>query len=107
MSDWAEYVAGADPTQASSVLTLGGRRNGGVMEISFEARGVDVPGYQNAARHYRLESTGSPGPGAAWAAVAGYEDWAAGPGVLTVTCTVSPAGASRFYRLRVWLQEKQ
>jgi hypothetical protein len=107
MSDWAEYVAGTDPTQASSVLTLGGRRNGGVVDISFEARGVDVPGYQNAARHYRLESTGSPGPGAAWVAVAGYEDWRAGPGVLTVTCTVSPAGASQFYRLRVWLQEKQ
>ena len=107
LSDWAEYVAGTDPTQPTPDLSLRAQWQRGQVEVSFTARGVDAIGYQNAARHYRLESTTLPGPNAVWSPVPGFVDRTAAPGVTTLTCPVSPAdGAPCFYRLRVWLQQK-
>jgi len=106
-SDRAEYIAGTDPKIPTPGVSLEANWNGGQVEVSFPARGVEGAGYQNAERHYRLESTGSPAPGAVWSPVPGLEDRAAGPGSVTLACLVSPEPwASRFYRLRVWLQQQ-
>lgn len=107
LSDRAEYVAGTDPTQPTSNLSLAVRWQQGQVEISFPARAVDAPGYQNAVRHYRLESAASAGPGAAWSPVPGFADRTVVSGTESLNCAVTPeAEAVRFYRLRVWLQQK-
>jgi hypothetical protein len=107
LSDRAEYIAGTDPTKPTPGLSLEVQWNGGQVEVSFPARGVEGAGYQNAERHYRLESTVSPGPGAVWTPVAGFADYTADSGSVMLTCAVPPeAGATRFYRLCVWLQQK-
>jgi hypothetical protein len=106
-SDRAEYIAGTDPTKPTSFLSLEVQWNGGQVEVSFPALGVEGAGYQNAERHYRLESSASPGPGAVWSPVSGFADYTAGSGSVTLACAVSSeAGATRFYRLCVWLQQK-
>jgi uncharacterized lipoprotein YddW (UPF0748 family) len=107
LSDRAEYIAGTDPTKPTPGLSLGVQWEGGQVEVSFPARAVEGAGYQNAERHYRLESTASPGPGAVWTPVPGFADYTAASGLVTVTCAVSSeAGAARFYRVCVWLQQK-
>ena len=107
LSDRAEYIAGTDPTKPTSGLSLEVQWNGGQVEVSFPALGVEGAGYQNAERHYRLESSPSPGPGAVWSPVPGFADYTAGSGLVTLTCAVSPeAGVTLFYRLCVWLQQK-
>ncbi len=106
-SDRAEYLAGTDPTKPTPGLSLEARWKPGQVEISFPARGVEGAGYQNAERHYRLESTALPQPGAVWSPVPGFADHTAASGSVTLTCGVSPeAGAIRYYRLCVWLQQK-
>ena len=107
MTDRAEYIVGTDPTNATPGLSLEVGWKDGQMEVPFPARAVDAPGYQNAARHYRLEVAGSLRPGAVWSAVLGFEDRIADSGLVKLTCVVPPEdGAGRFYRLRVWLQQK-
>ena len=106
-SDRAEYIAGPDPTQPTPGLSLAVRWNGSQVEVSFPARAVDAPGYQNAARHYRLESAASPGLGALWSPVPGFADRTVAAGTESLTCGVTPeAGTTHFYRLCVWLQQK-
>ena len=108
LSDRAEYIAGTDPTKPASYFSLEVQWNAGQVEVAFLARGVEGAGYQNAERHYRLESTASPGPGAVWSPVPGFTDHTADSGVVTLTYAVSPAtGSNCFYRLCVWLQQKQ
>lgn len=107
LSDHAEYSAGTDPTQSTPGLSLAVRWNDGQVAVSFPARAVDAPGYQNAARHYRLESAVSLAPGVIWEAVPGFADRTVASGTETLTCVVSPeAGAARFFRMCVWLQQK-
>ena len=107
LSDHAEYTAGTNPTQSTSGLSLEVQWNGGQVEVSFPVRAVDVPGYENAVRHYRLESAASPGLGSAWSPVPGFVDRTVASGTETLTCAVTPeAEAVRFYRLRVWLQQR-
>jgi uncharacterized lipoprotein YddW (UPF0748 family) len=108
LSDRAEYTAGTDPTKPTPGLSLGARWNGAQVEVSFPALGADGAGYQNAARHYRLETSVWPGPGGAWSPVPGFEDRAAAPGSTMLTCTMAPqSGPGRFYRLCVWLEQKR
>jgi Bacterial TSP3 repeat len=107
LSDRVEYIAGTDPTKPTPGLSLEARWKGGQVGVSFPALGVEGAGYQNAERHYRLESTPSPGPGAVWSPVAGFSDHTADSGSVILSCVLSPeAGATRFYRLCVWLQQK-
>jgi uncharacterized lipoprotein YddW (UPF0748 family) len=108
ISDAAEYVLGTNPTLATSPLTLEIKLKENQVELSFQARGVETVGYRNATRHYRLECAVSPIQSGNWTAVPPYEDLTAAPGQQTMVCDVSPeAGAARFYRLRVWLQEQR
>ncbi len=105
--DRQEYIAGTDPTTHALPFALRAQSSFGPVEVSFAARGTDGTGYQNAARHYRLESTSSLGPGAVWSPVSGFADRVASPGVATLSCVVPPLpGEARFYRLCVWLQQK-
>jgi len=107
LSDRAEYISGTDPTITTPGLSLAAQWKADQVEVSFPAHGAEGAGYQNAERHYRLESTDSPVPGAVWSPVPGFEDRAAGSGSVALVCRVSPEpGASRFYRLRVWLQQR-
>lgn len=107
LSDRAEYTAGTDPAQSTPGLSLAVRWNDGQVEVAFPARAVDAPGYQNAARHYRLESAASPASGVTWEAVPGFTDRTVASGTATLTGVVAPeSGAARFFRLRVWLQQK-
>jgi uncharacterized lipoprotein YddW (UPF0748 family) len=106
-NDHTEYIVGTDPTKPTPALSLEVQWKGGQVEVFFSARGVEGAGYQNAERHYRLESALSPGPGAVWSPVPGFADYTASSGAVTLTCAVSPtAGATCFYRLCVWLQQK-
>jgi hypothetical protein len=107
LTDREEYIAGTDPMKTTPGLSLEAQWKGGQVEVSFPARGTEETGYQNAARHYRLESTTSPGPGAVWSPVPGFADRIAEPGLVLLTYAVPPeAGAARFYRFRVWLQQQ-
>lgn len=110
MSDREEYIAGTTPTQSTPDLLLHAEQKQGSVEISFTARGVEEIGYQNAARHYRLET--SPGllPQAPWSwfPVPGFADLTAVPGLTTLTYAAPPEpGAARLYRLCVWLEQKR
>jgi uncharacterized lipoprotein YddW (UPF0748 family) len=106
-SDRAEYTAGTDPTKPTPAPLLEARWSGSVVEVAFPARAVDAPGYQNAARHYRLESAPSLLPPVIWEAVPGFADRTVATGVETLTCEVVPqVTAPRWYRLRLWLQQK-
>jgi len=108
MSDRAEYIAGTDPTEAVPDLLLRAEQENGQVNVSFEARGVDGPGYQDAARHYRLESSAAAGEDAVWSPVAYFEDRLAEPGVVTLTYgTSTEAARTRFCRLSVWLEQKR
>ncbi len=106
--DRAEYVVGTDPTQPTAGLLLAIRWTAGQAEVWFQTRPVAVPGYQNAARHYRLENAGSMDPPAIWEAVPGFADRVATSETETLACRVTPrAGAASFYRVSVWLQQKR
>jgi uncharacterized lipoprotein YddW (UPF0748 family) len=106
LSDHAEYTAGTNPTQSTSGLSLEVGWNGGQVQFSFPGRAVDAPGYQNAIRHYRLESTASLAPGGIWEAVPGFTDRTVASGTEMLTCEVNPAfGVIRFFRMCVWLQQ--
>ena len=106
LGDRAEYIAGTDPTTPTPGLGLAIRWHQGQVEVSFAAWAVAAPGYQNAARHYRLESAAALAPAAVWESVNGFEDRTVAVGTETISCLVSPtAGTDRYYRLRVWLQQ--
>lgn len=106
LSDYAEYLAGSCPTNAADGLALRVGARDGPLSLSFVARGVDPIGYQNAARHYALESSASLAADAAWAAVPGFADWLAAPGETMLSYTPPASTAAAYYRLRVWLQQK-
>ena len=106
LTDRQEYIAGTCPTNSTPDLALHAEWKAGKVEVSFLARGAEGAGYQNASRHYRLESATSPEPGAVWSPVASFADHTAGPGSVRLTCVVQPeASAARFYRFCVWLQQ--
>lgn len=105
LTDRAEYIAGTDPTRAASDLRLRAERKDGQIAIVFQTRPAEGTGYRNAARHYRLESSGSADPFGVWTPLTGFEDRVVESSA-DLTCLVSPqTGAARFYRLRVWLQQ--
>ncbi len=107
VTDYDEYVAGTDPTQPNPRLNLQARWTGSAVEISFPAQAAEGAGYQNAARHYRLETRAGLEPHAVWTAVAGFEDHPAISGSEVVTYSVTPAStAPAFFRTRVWLQQQ-
>ncbi|HWQ92369.1 MAG TPA: thrombospondin type 3 repeat-containing protein, partial [Clostridia bacterium] len=102
----AEYIAGTDPVNAVLGLSLHARRNLVNLELSFVSRGTDAIGYQHAARHYQIETAVSARPQTVWSPVPGFSDLLAPPGAETMTCVVPlESGVTRFYRLRVWLQQ--
>jgi hypothetical protein len=79
----------------------------GQIELTYSARAADTTGYQNAARHYALESTPSLTPEGAWEFVPGFQDCTVTSGTKTFTCVASPTSETgRFYRLRTWLKQK-
>jgi uncharacterized lipoprotein YddW (UPF0748 family) len=102
-----EYTAGSDPTQPNPGLSLQVRIAGSAVEMSFLVRAVDAPGYQNATRHCRLESTGSLADGGRWEGVPGFADRTIASGAEALVFSVSPTSKPHlFYRICVWLQQK-
>jgi hypothetical protein len=105
-TDRQEYITGTDPTLPVLEPLLHARATGGTVEISFNARAASGQGYQNAQRHYRLESAASPA-GAPWQTVPGFADRTIPSAVETLTLSLAALpGPAQFYRLCVWLQEK-
>jgi uncharacterized lipoprotein YddW (UPF0748 family) len=108
LTDRDEYVLGTNPTQPNPGLTLQARLVGGIVEVSFLAQAVAGAGYQNAERHYCLESRTTLAGGSVWEPVAGFADRTIASGSETLVFSVSPAPTqSALFRARVWLQQKQ
>jgi hypothetical protein len=108
LSDYEEYVLGTDPTQPNPGLTLQGRLAGGAFEVSFLGQAAEGPGYQNAERHYGLESSAHLPGGGSWVPVPGSADQSVASGSETVVFSISPVPTnSTFFRVRVWLQQRE
>lgn len=107
-TDRQDYILGRNPTQPSPDLNLQAHLVGGTVEVSFLAQAVSGPGYQNAERRYRLETTRSTGTGEPWESVPGFTDRVIASGSETLALRVPSVQTetSRFYRVRVWLQQK-
>jgi uncharacterized lipoprotein YddW (UPF0748 family) len=108
LTDYQEYVLGTDPTHPNPGLILQARLAGEALEVSLPGRAVSGAGYQNAERHYRLESmTGLPGR-TSWALVPGVADGVVASDSESVVFSISPAPSqSTFFRVHVWLEQKQ
>jgi uncharacterized lipoprotein YddW (UPF0748 family) len=107
LTDYQEYVLGTDPTHPNPGLTLQGRLAGGALELSFLGQAVAGPGYQNAERHYGIESSAGLASGSSWVAVPGLADRTVASGSETLVFPVSPVPSQiTFFRVRVWLQQK-
>ena len=107
-SDREEYIVGSDPTRPDPGVKLAARLQNGAVEIAFTAKAVSGQGYQNAERHYRLETSTDLGAGTTWDPVQGFADRTIpfGSETLTLSIPTSQQESRRFYRVSVWLQEK-
>ena len=80
---------------------------GNSFEISFLSHAVFGPGYQNAERHYRLESTAELPGAEQWEPVPGFADRTVVSSSKTLFFSMSPVPIkAEFFRGRVWLQQK-
>ena len=105
LTDYEEYVLGTDPTRPNPGLMVQARVAGGALQVSCLGLAVSGAGYQNAERHYQLES--STGLTGSWAPVPGVPDRIVASGSETLVFSVSPApSTSTFFRVHVWLQQK-
>jgi hypothetical protein len=108
LTDYQEYVLGTDPTHPNPGLTLKARLAGSTLELSFLGQAVEGPGYQNAERHYGIESSTGLQSGGSWQPVTGFADRTVAAGSETLVFSVSPVpSAGTFFRVRVWLQQKE
>jgi hypothetical protein len=108
LTDYQEYVIGSDPTHPNPGPTLQARLAGGAVEVSFLAQAVSGAGYQNAERHYCLESKTTLAGGGVWEPVTGFADRTIASGSETLVFSASPAATqSALFRVRVWLQQKK
>jgi uncharacterized lipoprotein YddW (UPF0748 family) len=107
LTDREEYVLGTDPTQPNPGLTLLARLAGGAVEVSFPAQAVAGAGYQNAERHYCLESKTAIAGGDVWEPVTGFADRTIASGSETLVFSALPATQAALFRVRVWLQQKE
>jgi len=85
--NWMEFLAGTDPPQASSKLTLGGAVGQGEVQLSW----LTAPG-----RLYSVQWSGSLN-GGAWTNLTNVS----GSGYATNCPDQSPGSSTRFYRLQV------
>ncbi len=108
LTDFAEYVIGSDPTEPNAGLALQTRWTNGSVEISFPGQPAHGEGYQNAERHYGLESTADLAGAPQWRPIPGLTSRTVAMGTETVNFSVSPEpDQSTYYRVGVWLQQKQ
>jgi uncharacterized lipoprotein YddW (UPF0748 family) len=108
LTDYQEYVLGTDPTRPNPGLALKARLADGALELSFLGQAVEGPGYQNAVRHYGIESSTGLAGGISWAAVPGMADHTVTSGSETIVFSVSPLPSQgTFFRVRVWLQQRE
>jgi uncharacterized lipoprotein YddW (UPF0748 family) len=108
LTDFEEYVIGSDPAQPNPGLTLHARLSGDSVELSFPGQAITGAGYQNAERYYRLEGTAALAGAGPWQPVPGSASRTVAAGTETLIFSVSPVlDKTAFYRVRVWLQQKQ
>ncbi len=108
LTDHQEYVLGTDPTHPNPGLRLQARLAGGALEVSFLGQAAAGPGYQNAERHYGIESSAGVSSGGSWEPVSGLADRTVASGSETLVFSVSPVPSkSTFFRVRTWLQQKE
>jgi uncharacterized lipoprotein YddW (UPF0748 family) len=104
ITDHAVWILGTDPTSSAPGVLLSARQQTNEVQISFLARAAEGIGYQNAVRHYCLETATAPTAGAAWTPVSGFENRTQSTGTQELTCKVAAPSGARFYRLRIWLE---
>ena len=108
LTDREEYILGTDPTHPNPGLTLQAHLASGSIELSFLAQAATGAGYQNAERHYCLESRTNLAGGDVWEPVSGFADRTIASGSETLVFSVSPPSTqSALFRVRIWLQQKQ
>jgi uncharacterized lipoprotein YddW (UPF0748 family) len=103
-----EYVAGTDPRQPASRVALRIQTMSNALALEFSALATDSPGYQNAARYYRVEYGNSLTTNQ-WQPLAGFERVMpplSGSLLASVPLSASTGDEPRWYRLRVWLEQK-
>lgn len=102
MSDYAEYIAGTSPTNASSIFQLKiSETDTNTSEVSFQALLAEGVGYEGRSRYYALEvNTNISTPD--WNTVPNYSR------VLgtnqTVIYALPNTGTPEWFRARVWLE---
>lgn len=94
------YVAGTNPTNATSVFKVSLTSSGNTQTVAFATLPTQGLGYEGRQRYYTLES--SPTPTGPWQAVPGRST-ILGAGQ-TVTYQATAPAAPLFFRGRVWLQ---
>jgi hypothetical protein len=102
MTAWQEYLAGTDPTNRGSALSVGiGNSNGNTI-VTYPALTATGVGYlTNAMRYYGLESVTNLLSGA-WQPVPGATNILGNNSIKVFTNAISDQ--MRFYRVRATLQ---
>jgi len=96
-----EFIAGGNPGLADNPLAMVVAKNGGEVEVSFNALAASGPGYYGLTRVYDLEYC-TQLPPIQWLGVPGYTNVVGND--QTVVAAQSPASGPRFYRLKVSLE---
>ncbi|MBN1670817.1 MAG: hypothetical protein JXR37_07285 [Kiritimatiellae bacterium] len=105
MSDYAEYVAGCDPTDSSRWFAVDAVLSTGGVLITFLTVAAAGSGYEGLVRHYALEQS-SQAVGAVWTVVPGCADIPATGQPATHTPAASAPGLPMLYRAKTWLQSQ-
>ncbi|MBN1669864.1 MAG: lamin tail domain-containing protein [Kiritimatiellae bacterium] len=103
LSNLEEWIAGGDPTETDSCLSVDLGIRAGRIVVSFPTIPAAGPGYEGRTRHYALEVCPDLGglQSGGWLPVAGYAD-IVGDGDTVAYTNAAPGGMSS-YRARVWL----
>jgi hypothetical protein len=98
------YVAGTDPENPDDRFRITIHQTNGPVEVAFQARRAEGPGYDGKVRVYTLESRSAVGSGS-WTGVAGFEDVVGGNQLVVY----QPSGAAfmNLFRGRVQLAAVQ
>jgi hypothetical protein len=97
-----EYIAGTDPTDASSRFRVYIANSAGKAVAWFPSIAATSPDYGNKGRYYRLEGSTNLTAAGSWSAISGFEAMLGNGNVFA--CTNTTGEKIMFYRARTWLQ---
>lgn len=97
---WQEYIAGTDPMNASSALTLTIALTNGQTAVTLPT--IPTPAQYDLQRYYALEMTTNLAAPAGWIEIPGWTSIPASGQPVVYTNTFS--GSNLYWRARAWLQ---